>query len=198
MNGSSYYDCAKIGYYSSPIEKIKKGLIGLCDDWNEIGFNSTERVEKQDIQPKELKKNDNLIYLKSDNGDFKGVGVSEASVRFSKDVDGFITVTEGQVIREDFNEMCIAWLCLFDPDVIASDKGLSKNKQITEDNNRLKEKVIIEKQAKLIYKARVEQLEKVRDSRVNNFLNWIAEGANFVWVVAVCLIVPVVFYSIFN
>lgn len=47
MDGSKYLDCAKATNIFYGREKVRKGLIGMCEDWSEIGFNKkTKKVYK--------------------------------------------------------------------------------------------------------------------------------------------------------
>lgn len=69
-------------------------------------------------------KADRLCYLMDSNkSSFKGVASSDTSVKFCMDVDGKVTVFEGQISISDFNDMCIAWLCLYNPSAVSRDKS---------------------------------------------------------------------------
>ena len=94
-------------------------------------------------------KKDGLAYLLDDGG-FCGVASTKNNVKFAQDVDGRVTVTEGQITIDAFNEMCIAWLCLYKPSVIANDsmevaldicnkQNEEKINQLQEENDELKE-----------------------------------------------------------
>jgi len=64
---------------------------------------------------------DKLIYLLADKGGFHGVKSHKTGISFDVDGCGTVTVKGGGMPIEDFNDLCISWLCLFDPLVIAQD-----------------------------------------------------------------------------
>ena len=65
---------------------------------------------------------DCLHYLESEeDGSFKGVASSKSGVMFVDNEWNYVEVSGGRVDINDFNELCIAWLCLYKPSVIADD-----------------------------------------------------------------------------
>lgn len=72
----------------------------------------------------EFKKPDFLSYVQSESGDITGVKCKGLEINRLGDFATFETwggVPGTMLTMEEANQMCIAWLCLHNPDVIKSD-----------------------------------------------------------------------------
>jgi hypothetical protein len=64
---------------------------------------------------------DKLNYIKNKRNQFIGVSSDNSGIKFCDIGYNHVSVTGGDISLEAFNDLCIAWLCLYKPSVIVAD-----------------------------------------------------------------------------